>query len=130
MTPSNRKALEGRVVAAAEAALRAKYAVSAVDVLLGTGALSLDDFSAWRKGRIPFLESVVNMNLKRISCAMSMFRKWAVSRGLKPSETAYVRYGRGPKRELRFSKYGNANVERLYRTHYVPALAEQKKQRL
>ncbi|WP_251593606.1 hypothetical protein [Paenibacillus macerans] len=38
---------------------------------------------------------------------------------LKPSYTAYMRWGKGPKRPFRSSKSGDPKVERHYATHYV-----------
>lgn len=60
-----------------------------------------------------------------------MFRRWASEKGLKASETAYVRRTRGGTVDLRFSKSGDPGIEKSYRTHYVsPALSETKQQRL
>jgi hypothetical protein len=38
---------------------------------------------------------------------------------LKESYTAYMSWGKGPKRSLRFSKSGDSQVERHYSTRYV-----------
>jgi hypothetical protein len=73
---------------------------------------------------------VAPSNLKKISVAMRAFRAWAVAAGLRPSETAYVArsVGREP---LRFSKSGEAAIERAYRTHWIsPKLTERKRARL
>jgi hypothetical protein len=129
--PERKKEIRKRVVSAAEAALAHHHYVSAVDVLIGAGFLQPAKFQAWKKGRVDFPERVIQMNLKRISLSMSLFRQWARARGLKPSETRYVRDGRGATVELRFSKSGDRDIERHYRTHYVsPALSENKKKRL
>jgi hypothetical protein len=77
------------------------------------------------------LEQTIQAGLGKISSAMSIFRRWAVARRLNPSETAYVRHGRGAAQPLRFSVSGDPEIERAYRTHYVsPALSEQKQRRL
>ena len=39
--------------------------------------------------------------------------------GLKPSRTAYMSWGKGPKQRLRFSKYGTPRIEEMYSTHYI-----------
>ncbi|CAN5175312.1 DUF2293 domain-containing protein [soil metagenome] len=130
MANENDKRLERRVEAAAEAVLAERKFVTAIDVLLGLGWLPSSGEQAWRKGRIPYLEAAVTANLKKISKSMRFFRRWAQRRGLKPSETAYVRRvpGRPP---LRFSKSGNPSIERAYRTHWVsPQLSERKRRRL
>ena len=62
---------------------------------------------------------------------MKCFRSWAHEKGLKPRETVCLARTSGPKRELRFSKSGNSQIEKAYRTHYIsPILTEKKQQRL
>ena len=86
---------------------------------------------AWRKGRIDFLERVIQGNLQKISQSMAMFRQWAQAKGLQPSETRYVRRTRSGTVDLQFSKSGDPGIEKSYRTHYVsPALSERKQERL
>ncbi len=129
--PHKREAIEQRIIQAAEAALARRQYVSAIDVLSGAGMLTTTHLDAWRKGRVDFLERVIQGNLKKISLSMKAFRKWAADRGLKPSETRYVRRTRGGTLDLRFSKSGDPGIERSYRTHYVsPVLSERKKQQL
>jgi hypothetical protein len=131
MHPKNREAIENRIVNAAEAALARQGYVSAIDVLTGSGMLQSAHVAQWRQGRLDFLERMVQGNLNKISLAMSMFRKWAAAKNLKPSETIYVRSGRGGKINLRFSKSGDPKIEKSYRTHYVSAeLSERKQARL
>lgn len=130
MHPDNKEALKRRVVNAAEAALAHHQYVSATDVLTGAGFLQPANLQAWKKGRVDFLERMIQANLKKISLSMSLFRQWALAKGLKPSETRYVRSGRGGTVDLRFSKSGDPGIEKNYRTHYVsPALSGRKKQR-
>ena len=38
---------------------------------------------------------------------------------LKESWTAYRKYGKGPKKKLRFSKSNNEKIEKAYATHYI-----------
>ncbi len=131
MHPEKERALEHRVTSAAEAALAHRHYVSALDVLTGMGLLSPTHVQDWRKGRIDFLERVIHANLKKISLSMALFRRWARAKGLKPSETRYVRRDRGGTVDLRFSKSGDPNIEKSYRTHFVsPVLSERKKQEL
>jgi hypothetical protein len=123
--------LKERVVRAAEAALARQQYVSAIDVLCGMGLLLPSHVNTWRLGRIDFLEQVIQGNLSKISSSMAIFRRWAEEKGLKPSETGYVRSTRSGTLPLRFSKNGDATIEQRYRTHYVsPALSEAKQQRL
>lgn len=126
-----REELKKRVVSAAEAALADHQYVSAIDVLTRTGLLAATHAESWRKGRIEFLEGAIQANLRKISESMAIFRQWALEKGLKPSETQYVRRTRTGTVDLRFSKSGDAAIEKNYRTHYVsPALSERKQERL
>jgi hypothetical protein len=127
----NRASIEKRVIETAEKVLQQQNFVSAIDIFLGIGTLKPDCLQDWRKGRIPYLEKVIEGSLGKISFAMKCFRSWAIRKGLKPSKMAYLSKGRGSKKELRFSKTGNPQIEIAYRTHYFsPILAEKKRQRL
>jgi hypothetical protein len=131
LNPENREALKKRVIRAAEAALEDHQYVSAIDVLCGMGLLASTNVQAWRKGRIHFLERVIQGNLRKIALSMTLFHQWAREKGLRPRETAYVRKTRSGRADLQFSKSGNPDIERHYRTHFVsPALSKQKEQRL
>jgi hypothetical protein len=130
MDPRNRAALAARVARAAAVALAQKQFVSAIDVLVGIGWLQAVHVEDWRRRRVPFLEAVVQTNLSKVSEAMQAFRRWATAAGLTPSETHYVArsVGREP---LRFSKSGDAAIERAYRTHWIsPVLGERKRARI
>jgi hypothetical protein len=120
--------LEERVIRAAEAALADHHYVSALDIFVGMGLLPPAHVRDWRNGRIPYLEHVIQGNLRKISRSMRVFRAWARERGLKPSETAYLPRTRGPGRELRFSKSGDPGIEQAYRTHFVSPELSGKKQ--
>ncbi len=63
-------ALRSRVEQAAEAALADHSYVSAIDVLCGMRLLQPTHVDAWRKGRIDFLESIIQGSLGRISTSM------------------------------------------------------------
>jgi len=130
MNSGKDRRLEARVVAASEAALARQQYASPVDVLLGIGWLAPAHLKEWRTGRVPHLEGAVQANLSRVSEAMRLFRSWARRRGLRPSEAAYV--ARTPdRRVLRFSRSGDPDIERAYRTHWVsPDLPERERRRL
>lgn len=127
----NQSELERRVHRAAEAALARQQYVSAIDVLCGIGLLAPVRIDDWRKGRVDSLERVIQGNLHKISSSMAIFRRWAAEKGLKPSETGYVRRSRGGTVALQFSKSCDPEIEKSYRTHYVSAaLGVQKEQKL
>ena len=69
--------LESRVIRAAETALSHQHYVSAIDVLCGMGLLHAEQVDLWRKGRVDFLERVIQGNLSKISSSMAIFRRWA-----------------------------------------------------
>ena len=122
--------LERRVVRAAEAVLAERRVISAVDVLVGMRWLTPAALARWQQGRVEDLESVVQVDLHKLSAAMAILRRWAREQGLRPSETAYLARTRD-RRPLRFSRSGDDGIERAYRTHWVaPELSEAKRQRL
>ncbi|MBI4613322.1 MAG: hypothetical protein HY720_06895 [Planctomycetes bacterium] len=108
-----------RIVAAVDAILKRGKVVAPIDVLIGMGLLTREHLEAWRCGQVPYLERVVNCNLTRLSKLLRILRFHAHDLNLKPSITAYMRWGRGPKRRLRFSKTGDAKLEEVYSMHFV-----------
>ena len=93
--------------------------VTPVDVLIGMGLLRPDHLHVWRRGRVPYLERVIDCNLIRLSRLLQILRFHAHDLDLKPSATVYNRYGKGPKRRLHFSKSADARLEAAYATHFV-----------
>ena len=67
MRLNSQERLLNRVVKAAEAALADHSFVSAIDVLCGMRLLAPTHVEAWRKGRVDFLERVIQGNLHKIS---------------------------------------------------------------
>lgn len=126
-----RRPLADRVVSAAEAALADHHYVSPIDVLVGIGFLARTYVREWRTGRIPCLEDVLPGNRQKISQSLVILGRWARGRGLPASETTYLVRSRGERRALRFSKSGDPDTEKAYRTHFLStALSERKKQEL
>lgn len=119
MNRDNEKKLEQRIASAAEVALAERGFVTAIDVLVGIDWLPKAQVEHWRRGRVPYLERVMVANLKKIGTALRVFRRWAEARGLRPSETVYTTWTPARQR-LRFSKSGDPNIERAYRTHWLP----------
>jgi hypothetical protein len=93
--------------------------VRPVDVLVGMDLLSRDDLDAWRRGRVPYLEKVTDCNLTRLSRLLRILRFHVHDLNLVPSVTAYMRHGSGPKQHLRFTKTGDARLEKAYATHFI-----------
>jgi len=119
MNPQTQAKLRRAIAAAGSAAVAKNGYVTAIDALLATGWLRPEKVEDWRCGRVPYLEQVTVAGLPKISTAMRVFRHWAKNAGLRPSETVYVSWTRD-RRRLRFSKSGDPNIERAYRTHWLP----------
>ena len=123
--------LEEREIRAAEAAFSRQQYVGTIDVLCGMGLLLPMHVDSWRKGRVDYLERVIQGNLHKISSAMEILRRWAREKGLKPSETGYVRRARSGNIPLLFSETGDPAIEKSYSTHYIsPALSERRQEKL
>jgi hypothetical protein len=67
--------------------------VAPVDVLIGMGLLTREHHENWR--RLPYLERVINCNLTRLPRRLRILRFHAHDLDLKPSWTAYMRWGKG-----------------------------------
>ena len=93
--------------------------VAPVDVIIGMGLLRREHLDDWRRGRVPYLERVIDCNLTRLSRLLRILRFHAHDLNLKPSVTVYMRRGKGPKQRLRFTKTGDAKLEQAYSTHLM-----------
>ncbi len=89
-----------RIARTVAAILQRGTVVAPVDVLVGMGLLASDHLEAWRRGRVPTLEQVINCNLTRLS---RLLRSW----------------GKGPKQALRFTRSGDPKLEEAYARHFV-----------
>ncbi len=115
----NREKLKEKVIGVIQQQCESRGFVTMIDVLIEIGALRREDMERWHKGQVDYLERVCRMNLSQLSYVMQIVQTYAKAQGLKPSLTNYHSYGKKPHRPLRFSKYGKADVERKYATHYV-----------
>jgi len=93
--------------------------VSCIDVLIELRYLTPKDVEDWRFGRVDYLERRCNINLSKLTLIRKEIRKTATAMNLKSSWTAYNKYGKGPRRPLRFSKSGDKHSETAYATHYI-----------
>lgn len=108
-----------RIVRAVAPLLARGKVVAPVDVLMGMGLLDARRLEDWRFGRVPYLEQVINCNLTRLSRLLRILRFHAHDLNLVPSTTAYMRWGRGPKQRLRFTKTGDPRIEEAYSRHFI-----------
>ena len=90
--------------------------VTPVGVLIGMGLLRPEHLADWRRGRVAYLERVINCNLPRLSRLLRILRFHAHDLNLQP---VYKRHGKGPRQHLRFSKTGDPNLEAAYATHLI-----------
>ena len=115
----NDKALCGKVDSAMCTIIKEKGVASPAEVLIAVGVLSKADYENWRFGKVDYLERVCKVNLRKLSVINREIRAYATRSSLKPSWTDYRKWGKGENIRLRFSKSGDANIERMYATHYV-----------
>ena len=112
-------ALYRPIVRAVETLLARGKVVAPVDVLVAMGLLDAAKLKDWRFGRVPFLEKVTNRNLTRLSRLLRILRFHAHDLNLVPSSTVYLRWGKGPKQRLRFTKTGDVKLEEAYSRHFL-----------
>ena len=104
---------------AVAAILAAAKVVAPVDVIVRMGWLSPDDLEAWRFGRVPYLERVIRCNLTRLSRFLRILGFHCHDLKLTASQAAHVKLGKGRRTPLRFTKTGDAALERVCARHFV-----------
>ena len=123
----NEKELIGKVHSTVYHQCQRRGYAAPVDVLMEVVVLQKQKYEDWRFGRVDYLERVCTVNLHKLSFIMSQIRAYARKQGLKPSFCYYKQWGvkkkngqgHKPVVPLRFSKSGNAEIEKNYATHYV-----------
>ena len=108
-----------RIARAVERLLARGKVVAPVDVLVGMNLLAPERLEDWRRGRVPYLEKVIDCNLTRLSRLLRILRFHAHDLKLVPSITVYTRRGEGPKQRLRFTKTADPKLEEAYARHFV-----------
>ncbi len=109
-----------RVARAVSALLTRSDEVTPLQVFCTMGVLSETDVEAWRHGRIPYLERVIQCNLSTASRVLRMLSWHAKTLHLTPAMGQYRRKtARGGRVALLFSKSGDPNIEAAYARHYV-----------
>lgn len=108
-----------KIVRAVAVILQNGKSVAPADVLVRMDLLAPERLEDWRRGRVPYLEKVINGNLTRLSRLLRILRFHAHDLRLVPSITVYMKWGKGPKRQLRFTKTGDSKLEEAYSRHFV-----------
>lgn len=89
------------------------------EVFREMGKLDSRRWDDWRRGRVPYLERMIRLNLSQINVVCRAVQASAGQGNLKPSWTAYVKWGKGPRTPLRFTKSGDPHLERVWATRHV-----------
>ncbi len=132
-THSSGDKFRDRVVAAAEAALKAGGSVGPLELFEHMGLLPRCHIEGWRKGNAFYrvLEPWIQLGPEKFQKTLRDFAEWVQARNLRPMETAYARRTPQGIEPLQVTADGDPEREKFYRTHYVPAeLSERKTQRL
>lgn len=115
----NRQQLEVAALAAADRCLKARGYIALDEVFRDMGKLEASQWDQWRRGQVPYLERVIRLNLSQIKAVCRAVQASARRGNLKPSWTAYVKWGKGARIPLRFTKSGDPHLERVWATRYV-----------
>jgi len=115
----NKSELKKKIKKSVIELLNEKKYVSSVDLLMKLEYLSKSDYEQWRFGKIAFLEKACKVNLGKLLFINRTLKSIGKELNLKESWTAYMKYGKGPKLTLRFSKSNSKYIEKMYSTHYL-----------
>jgi hypothetical protein len=108
-----------RIERAVAAILERGKVVAPVDVLVEMGLLAPEHLDDWRRGKVPYLERVIHCNLSKLSRLLRILRFHVHDLNLAPSMTVYMRWGKGSRLPLRFTKTGDPKLEEAYARHFV-----------
>lgn len=124
----NRQQLETKLSSVTTKLLQEKGHIAFVDVFMELGTLDPKEYENWRMRRVPYLEKVITMNLSKISFVIKTVRKNCRNGKCRESWTGYKSWGKAQKVALRFSRSGEASIERTYATHFLKPSNKEKKQ--
>lgn len=93
--------------------------VTPVEVMVRVARLSREDLDAWRQGRVPILEAVVQYNLIRLSRFLRILSFLWHDLNLSGTPGGPPRRATGRALPLRFTKTGNPRIEAIYARPYV-----------
>ena len=115
----NRNDLEKKLSPITSKLLKKQGYICFIDVFIALGYLDKKEVELWRMKRIPYLEKCIQVNLGRIGFIIKTVRSNCIKGKLKESYTTYNSWGKGRKVPLRFSKSGQASIEKIYATHFI-----------
>lgn len=111
--------LNPRVERVVAAFLGQGQVVTPVNVLIGISLLAPAGLEDWRRGRIPYIEHVIDGNLTLLSQLLRILQFHAHNLNLKPTIAVYLREGNDLKQRLRLTKTGDAKLEEAYARHFL-----------
>jgi hypothetical protein len=119
--PAN--AFRARVIAAAEAALKADGSVGPLELFQRMGVLPHGHFEAWRKGvkEYDILERWIQLGPEKFQKTLNCLAEWVQARGLRPVKASYTRRTPHGDESLQVTENPESEREAFYHTHYAPA---------
>ena len=84
------------------------------EVLMDVGVLSKENYEDWRFGRVPFLEAICTVNVRKLSFIMHLMRIYAKKYDLKTFVSFYKQWGQKSQRAMarnRSSNFALASME-------------------
>ena len=117
-----------KVVRATASLLKDSDEISPVAILMKIGNLTTQDYDAWRRGRVPYLERVFQGSLSKANRCLRIIGFHAHDLSMVPCPQTYQQLGK--KHILRFSRSGDPNVEKSYARHFRWNQSQRKKQTL
>ena len=103
-----------RVVRAVAKILSHSNVVAPVDVLMEMGNLTKQNVEAWRHGKVPYLEYVIEGNLSTATRILRILGFHVHDLNMIPQRTVYRQLGRSRDRVLQFTKSGIKRLEEAY----------------
>ena len=118
--------LEDRVRTAAQTILEVQHYVSALYLFNRLGWLPQAHIQDWRRGRLPCLQQVLQVNPEKIVRAIHLLHEWAQELGLRSEEFPFLARTVRGRQELRFCAVDDPVVEKIFRTHYFDSTLSEK----
>ena len=115
----NRTELKNKILKISRKLIVDKGFICSIDILCELNYLNKTQIKDWRFGKIQYLEKVCGKNLGTLTFINRTIKEIAKDQNLKPSWTAYNKFGKGVKTRLIFSKTKDENIENAYATHYI-----------
>ena len=119
-----------RVVRAVAKILSRSNVVAPVDVLMEMGNLTKQNVEAWRHGKVPYLEYVIEGNLSKATRILRIIGFHVHDLNMVPQRTVCRQSDRSKNRVLRFTKSGIKRLEEAYSRNYVWNQSQEKKQQV